>query len=122
MRIVKEEIFGPVVAVIKFKDEVDLIEMANDTIYGLAAGVFTQNVSRAIRVAGQLQAGMVWVNCYNKVHSQVPFGGCKQSGIGREVSHFLARSKKKKRLCPPPAVILLLICTCLGLLRWENTL
>lgn len=86
MKIVKEEIFGPVVVVAKFKEEDEVVKMANDSAYGLAAGVFTKDVSRALKVTKQLEAGTVWVNSYSKVHSQVPFGGYKQSGIGREVS------------------------------------
>jgi len=87
-RIVKEEIFGPVVVVIKFKDEEDLLKQANDTVYGLAAAVFSRDISRAINVAHKLQAGTVWVNCYNQLHSNVPFGGYKQSGIGRELGEY----------------------------------
>ncbi|KAK7453414.1 hypothetical protein VKT23_011679 [Stygiomarasmius scandens] len=82
MKIVKEEIFGPVAAVIKFKDEEEVISLANDTSYGLACGVFTQNSSRAIRVAHALEAGTAWVNCYMTVELQVPFGGYKESGGG----------------------------------------
>ncbi|KAL0959101.1 hypothetical protein HGRIS_014399 [Hohenbuehelia grisea] len=88
MAIVKEEIFGPVAAIIKFKDESEVIEMANDTVYGLACAVFTENVGRAIRVAHALEAGMAWVNCYNSVDTNVPFGGYKQSGIGRELGEY----------------------------------
>lgn len=87
MRIVREEIFGPVVVVTKFKDEEELIKMANDTIYGLASAVFSRDVSRELGVANRIQSGTVWVNCYNRLHSQVPFGGYKQSGIGREVRY-----------------------------------
>lgn len=74
MRIVKEEIFGPVVVVSKFKDEADIIAQANDSMYGLAAAVFSRDITRAISTAHKLQAGTVWVNCYNQLHSQVPFG------------------------------------------------
>lgn len=88
MRIVKEEIFGPVVVVAKFKDEADIIAQANDTMYGLAAAVFSRDVSRALNTAKQLKAGTVWVNCYNQLHSQTPFGGYKQSGIGRELGEY----------------------------------
>ena len=88
MKIVKEEIFGPVGVVIKFKDEDDVIHQANDTVYGLAAAVFSQNVSRAMTVAQRLRAGTVWVNHYNKLHPQIPFGGFKQSGIGRELGKY----------------------------------
>lgn len=88
MRIVREEIFGPVGVVIKFKDEEDVIHQANDTVYGLAAAVFTQNITRAIQVAHKLHAGTAWVNCVNQLHPQVPFGGFKQSGIGRELGEY----------------------------------
>ncbi|KAH9823005.1 aldehyde dehydrogenase domain-containing protein [Melampsora americana] len=88
MKIVKEEIFGPVVTITKFKDEEELLKLANDSIYGLAAAVFTQDINRALKTSNQLQAGTVWINCYSKVHSQVPFGGYKQSGIGREMGEY----------------------------------
>ncbi|KAG0139639.1 hypothetical protein CROQUDRAFT_54431 [Cronartium quercuum f. sp. fusiforme G11] len=88
MKIVREEIFGPVVVVTKFKDEEELVKMANDSIYGLAAAVFTKDINRAFKVANQIHAGMIWVNCHSKVHSQVAFGGTKQSGIGREMGEY----------------------------------
>ncbi|KAE9403857.1 aldehyde dehydrogenase [Gymnopus androsaceus JB14] len=88
MKIVQEEIFGPVAAVIKFKTEEEVIEMANDTDYGLACAVFTENVSRAIRVSNALEAGMAWVNCNVSGEHNVPFGGYKQSGIGRELGAY----------------------------------
>ena len=88
MRIVREEIFGPVGVVIKFTDEEDVIRQANDTVYGLAAAVFTQDINRAIETAHKLQAGTAWINCYNQLHAQVPFGGFKQSGIGRELGEY----------------------------------
>lgn len=84
-KIGREEIFGPVVVVHKFKDQGDLIKQANDTVYGLAAAVFSRDVTRAIDTAHRLNAGTVWVNCYNQLNPQVPFGGYKQSGIGREL-------------------------------------
>ncbi|KAF8811531.1 ALDH-like protein [Phlegmacium glaucopus] len=88
MKIVKEEIFGPVAVVIKFKDEAEVVEMANNTTYGLAAHLFTQNVSRAIRMAHAVEAGSTWVNCAQSVDLNVPFGGYKQSGIGRELGEY----------------------------------
>ncbi|KAJ3736725.1 aldehyde dehydrogenase [Lentinula guzmanii] len=88
MKIVQEEIFGPVSVVIKFEDRQDVIQQANDTIYGLAAAVFTQNISQAFEVGHALKAGTVWVNCYNEVSAAVPFGGFKQSGIGREYGSY----------------------------------
>jgi betaine-aldehyde dehydrogenase len=81
---VKEEIFGPVMSILTFKDEKEVIARANHTDYGLAAGVFTQNLGRAHRVIAALQAGTCWINSYNVTPVEVPFGGYKQSGIGRE--------------------------------------
>lgn len=85
MTIAKEEIFGPVVSIIRFKDEQDALEKANDSIYGLAAGVWTNDIKRGLRMARNLQAGSVWVNTYNLLDSAAPFGGTKQSGFGREL-------------------------------------
>ena len=84
MKIVQEEIFGPVGVVIKFEDEEDIIHQANDTIYGLAAAVFTQDINRALVTANRLKAGTVWVNCANVLNASVPFGGFKQSGSARD--------------------------------------
>ncbi|KAF2772036.1 aldehyde dehydrogenase [Teratosphaeria nubilosa] len=84
MKIMKEEIFGPVVAVAKFKDEEEVLELANDTTYGFAAGTFTKDYERAVRVTAALKAGTTWVNLFNFVHWSMPFGGYKESGIGRE--------------------------------------
>lgn len=85
MKIMQEEIFGPVCAIAKFKTEEDVIKMGNDTSYGLAAAVHTKDLNTAIRVSNSLRAGTVWVNCYNMLHHQLPFGGFKESGIGREL-------------------------------------
>ncbi|KAJ6526796.1 aldehyde dehydrogenase domain-containing protein [Mycena capillaripes] len=88
MKIVKEEIFGPVGVVIKFTDQADVLRQANDTVYGLAAAVFSQDINRALETAHKLQAGTAWVNCVNQLHANVPFGGFKQSGIGRELGEY----------------------------------
>jgi betaine-aldehyde dehydrogenase len=87
MAIAREEIFGPVMAVLGFEDEDEVIARANATEFGLAAGVFTRDISRAHRVIGQLQAGTCWINAYNLTPVQMPFGGVKASGIGRENGH-----------------------------------
>jgi acyl-CoA reductase-like NAD-dependent aldehyde dehydrogenase len=84
MRVAQEEIFGPVGVVITFKDEEDLIRMANDSVYGLGGGVFTQDIGRALRVANGIKTGRIWVNTYNQFPAGAPFGGYKESGIGRE--------------------------------------
>ncbi|KAK5997962.1 Aldehyde dehydrogenase [Cladobotryum mycophilum] len=85
MKIMQEEIFGPVCAISKFKDEDEVIKLGNDSNYGLAAAVHTTNINTALRVSNSLKAGTVWVNCYNMLHHQMPFGGFKESGIGREL-------------------------------------
>ncbi len=87
MKVVQEEIFGPVVTAIPFKDPEELIPRANDTVYGLAAGIWTRDIGKAHRLASELRAGTVWVNCYNIFDAALPFGGYKQSGWGREMGH-----------------------------------
>jgi (Z)-2-((N-methylformamido)methylene)-5-hydroxybutyrolactone dehydrogenase len=84
MRIAREEVFGPVLSIIPFEDDEEAIEIANDTLYGLAAGVWTSNIRRAFVMADRIRAGTVWVNTYRAVSFMAPFGGYKQSGIGRE--------------------------------------
>ncbi|MET4575991.1 aldehyde dehydrogenase [Ottowia thiooxydans] len=84
MRIAREEVFGPVLSIIKFRDEAEALSIANDTVYGLAAGVWTQNMGRAFRVVNALEAGTVWVNTYRALGVHMPFGGVKRSGLGRE--------------------------------------
>ncbi|MBS0387305.1 MAG: aldehyde dehydrogenase [Proteobacteria bacterium] len=84
MRIAREEIFGPVAALIPFDDEDEAVALANDSSYGLTAGVWTQDVGRALRVSSQIEAGMVWVNTYRYIRWSTPYGGVKQSGWGRE--------------------------------------
>jgi aldehyde dehydrogenase (NAD+) len=85
MKIVQEEIFGPVCSISKFKNKEDAIKLGNNTTYGLAAAVHTSNLNTAIEVANSIRAGTVWVNTYNTLHWQLPFGGFKESGIGREL-------------------------------------
>jgi len=84
MRVAQEEIFGPVACVIKFKDEEEVIKMANDSIYGLGGAVWTKDINRAIRVSRAVETGRMWVNTYNQIPEGAPFGGYKESGIGRE--------------------------------------
>jgi betaine-aldehyde dehydrogenase len=85
MRVAQEEIFGPVVSVITFRDEDDLIKQANDTIYGLSAGIWTRDITRAHRFAKEIKAGVIWINTFNMFNAASPFGGYKQSGYGREM-------------------------------------
>ena len=84
MRIAREEVFGPVLSIMGFEDEAHAIQMANDTIYGLAAGIWTSDIGRAMRMSSALKAGTVWVNTYRAVSYMMPFGGMKHSGLGRE--------------------------------------
>jgi acyl-CoA reductase-like NAD-dependent aldehyde dehydrogenase len=87
-RIAQEEIFGPVVATTTFADEEEALAIANGVTYGLASGIWTNNLSRAHRVAQGLKAGTVWVNTYNALWNEAPFGGYKQSGHGREGGRY----------------------------------
>jgi len=99
-RVVREEIFGPVVTVIPFDTEEEVIELANDTYYGLSASVWTNNLRRAHRVAGEIEAGIVWVNTWFLRDLRTPFGGMKQSGIGREGgAHGLEFYSELKNIC-----------------------
>jgi aldehyde dehydrogenase len=84
MRIFQEEIFGPVLSLTSFDDEADALKIANDTLYGLGAGLWTRDGSRAYRVGRSIKAGRVWTNCYHQYPAHAAFGGYKQSGIGRE--------------------------------------
>jgi betaine-aldehyde dehydrogenase len=85
MAITREEVFGPVVAVQTFKTEEEAIQMANDTPFGLAGGVFTTDGARALRVMKELRAGVTWINCYNPTFNEAPWGGYKMSGYGRDL-------------------------------------
>jgi acyl-CoA reductase-like NAD-dependent aldehyde dehydrogenase len=85
MKVAREEIFGPVLSVITFKDAADVVAQANDTIYGLAAAVWTKDIKKAHKVARAVKAGTVWINTYNQYDVELPFGGYKQSGFGREM-------------------------------------
>jgi phenylacetaldehyde dehydrogenase len=87
MKVVQEEIFGPVVAALPFTDPEEFVTRANDNVYGLAAGVWTKDIGKAHRTAELLRAGTVWINCYNIFDAALPFGGYKQSGWGREMGH-----------------------------------
>ena len=88
MKIAQEEIFGPVMSILKFKDMDDLIDRANKTIYGLAAAVWTRDIGKAHQIANSVRAGTVWVNCFDVFDAAAPFGGFKQSGIGRELGEY----------------------------------
>jgi acyl-CoA reductase-like NAD-dependent aldehyde dehydrogenase len=85
MKIAQEEIFGPVLSVIPFENEADAVKIANSTVYGLVAGVWTRDVGRALRMASAIKSGTVWVNDYNAFNAASPFGGYGQSGWGREM-------------------------------------
>ncbi|MBV9084077.1 MAG: aldehyde dehydrogenase family protein [Acidobacteriaceae bacterium] len=88
MRIAQEEIFGPVMSILKFKDMDDLVERANASMYGLAAAVWTRDIGKAHYIANNVRAGTVWVNCFDVFDAAAPFGGFKQSGIGRELGEY----------------------------------
>jgi betaine-aldehyde dehydrogenase len=97
MRIVQEEIFGPIITVQTFREEEEAIALANGTKYGLAAGVLSKDVERAKRVAARLLAGTIWINGYHTPHVEAPWGGFKHSGIGRELGpHGLASFTEPK--------------------------
>jgi phenylacetaldehyde dehydrogenase len=100
MSVVREEIFGPVVCAIPFDDPAEIVPVANDTNYGLAAGVFTRDISKALRTAARLRAGTVWINTYHVFDAAQPFGGYKESGWGREMGHqVLENYLETKAVC-----------------------
>ncbi len=100
MKVVQEEIFGPVVTAIPFEDASELVTQANDSAYGLAAGISTRDIQKANRLAADLRAGTVWINCYNIFDAALPFGGYKQSGWGREMGHeVLEQYTEVKAVC-----------------------
>ncbi len=111
MKIAREEIFGPVMSVISFKDLPEALRRGNQTIYGLAAAIWTRDVAKAHRLAAELKAGTVWINCYDVFDAAAPFGGFKMSGIGRELGKYaLANYTEVKTvtvalngMSPPPA-------------------
>eukprot|EP00695_Tsukubamonas_globosa_P002947 TRINITY_DN418_c0_g1_i2.p2 TRINITY_DN418_c0_g1~~TRINITY_DN418_c0_g1_i2.p2 ORF type:complete len:131 (+),score=66.55 TRINITY_DN418_c0_g1_i2:154-546(+) len=88
MKICKEEIFGPVQSIIKFKSLDEVIERANSSKFGLGAGVITRDIGKALRLSKEIRSGTVWVNCYNVFDAANPFGGYKESGIGRELGEY----------------------------------
>lgn len=97
MRVAREEIFGPVVTVIKFKEEEEVIRMANDSEYGLGGAVWTKDINRAFRVAKAVETGRMWVNTYNMLPAHAPFGGYKKSGIGRETHKMILDHYSQKK-------------------------
>ncbi|MCF6286129.1 MAG: aldehyde dehydrogenase family protein, partial [Candidatus Hydrogenedentes bacterium] len=100
MKVVQEEIFGPVVTAMPFTDIDEIAAVANDTVYGLAAGIWTQDISKAHRLASRIRAGTVWVNCYNIFDAAMPFGGYKESGWGREMgAQALENYLQTKSVC-----------------------
>ena len=99
MRIFQEEIFGPVVSVTTFKNEAEALEIANDTLYGLGAGVWSRDANVCFRMGRGIQAGRVWTNCYHAYPAHAAFGGYKQSGIGRETHKMMLTITGRPKIC-----------------------
>ncbi len=100
MRVVQEEIFGPVLVALPFKDIEDVLPKANETVYGLGGGIWTNDLSKAHRLAAALRTGTVWINCYDVFDAALPFGGYKESGWGREMGHeVLENYTEVKSVC-----------------------
>ncbi|MBV8592499.1 MAG: aldehyde dehydrogenase family protein, partial [Acetobacteraceae bacterium] len=97
MRVFQEEIFGPVLCVTRFKDDDEALAIANDTLYGLGAGIWTRNINRAYRFGRAIEAGRVWTNCYHLYPAHAAFGGYKQSGIGRETHKMMLDHYQKTK-------------------------
>ena len=89
MCVAQEEIFGPVGVLIRFKDEAEIIKLANDSKYGLGGAVFTRDINKALNTARAMETGRVWINTYNQIPAGAPFGGYKESGIGRETHKMI---------------------------------
>ena len=102
MKIYREEVFGPFVVISSFKTEDEAVKRANDTTYGLGAAVFTQDITKGHRLARNIEAGMVWINSSNDSDIRVPFGGVKQSGIGRELGEAGLEAYTNKKVGLPP--------------------
>ena len=96
-RVVREEIFGPVLAVLPFEDEDELVFQANDSVYGLACGIWTENARRAWRLARRIDAGTVWINTYKQFSISTPFGGWKHSGLGLEKGRHGVRAYMRQK-------------------------
>jgi aldehyde dehydrogenase (NAD+) len=90
-KVYREEVFGPVLCAKSFKTEEEVLKLANDTTFGLAGAVFTQDINRALRISSKIQAGSIGINCATMIGPQVPFGGLKQSGLGRELGEYALR-------------------------------
>jgi phenylacetaldehyde dehydrogenase len=99
MDVVREEVFGPVLAAMPFDDIEDVVRQANDTPYGLAASVWSRDLSSVHRLVPRLKAGTVWVNTHNLLDANLPFGGYKQSGFGRDLGRAAVESYTEARAC-----------------------